>query len=515
MVPLPVPCSGCASGVTRSDGAGGPGATATAPGAFARFMAILQPREADPQALASEPSPDAPAEVGAETVAEGHGTGEDARSDDGTQRPAPPPGATDAPEPAPAAVEQAKAPSHGLVATDEAAHRGRATANSGVATAASAPGVASLLSPGTTRPDGTISGAHDETVAATASTGPRDGSVPKERSVADAGQGHHAPPKPGMPASEDPGEASKRVASGAEGGLTRTRATGEETQEQTERRKGPGLRTAHGHLTWGQGASEHPARPLMPAAPKSPEDRPPALAPQDGKPGDAVRLNRPSAPNLTPRGVAQPHPPQITTPPQSAHLSLPLPQPKLAGDLHAFRFGFAWQDHALPVSESLFAEGAELRPGSLPAASESLRAEPLRADLARHATGQLASALRAATATASGTPGQFDIDLSPAELGRVRISMSFADGGLLVAVQADRPETQDLLRRHIDHLRDLLADTGHESISFAFGGDGRSRQNPANLPPLAASGGEDTAAMQAAAQTRAPPTREGGLDMRL
>lgn len=72
--------------------------------------------------------------------------------------------------------------------------------------------------------------------------------------------------------------------------------------------------------------------------------------------------------------------------------------------------------------------------------------------------------------------GSVEIRLSPEELGQVRMQMMPTDGGMTVHITADRPETLDLMRRHIDQLARDLADAGYESASFSFGEGGEGGQ---------------------------------------
>ncbi|MCR9085367.1 MAG: flagellar hook-length control protein FliK [Rhodobacteraceae bacterium] len=61
-----------------------------------------------------------------------------------------------------------------------------------------------------------------------------------------------------------------------------------------------------------------------------------------------------------------------------------------------------------------------------------------------------------------------DLQLSPEELGRVRLSITPGEGGFLVTVSADRPETLELLRRHIDLLGEEFAALGLGDTAFSF-----------------------------------------------
>lgn len=79
--------------------------------------------------------------------------------------------------------------------------------------------------------------------------------------------------------------------------------------------------------------------------------------------------------------------------------------------------------------------------------------------------------LSVAVAQASGKTTE--IALNPEELGRVRLTLSAGDGALTLAVFAERPETQDLLRRNIDMLAQEFRALGYQDLSFSFGGEGQ------------------------------------------
>jgi hypothetical protein len=127
--------------------------------------------------------------------------------------------------------------------------------------------------------------------------------------------------------------------------------------------------------------------------------------------------------------------------------------------------------------------------------------------LARHVAQQLA-------VTITQTGGQLtEIALNPDELGRVRMSMSLTDGTLMLHINAERPETADLLRRHIDTLAQEFRSLGYDDISFDFG-DGRrqddARHDAGPLPDHA----EDVTEQQVPDLTEMPQPRSG-LDLRL
>lgn len=62
-----------------------------------------------------------------------------------------------------------------------------------------------------------------------------------------------------------------------------------------------------------------------------------------------------------------------------------------------------------------------------------------------------------------------EIALSPAELGRVRMSVTTDDGKITVSILAERPDTLDLMRRHIDQLGQAFRSIGYDQITFSFG----------------------------------------------
>jgi hypothetical protein len=87
---------------------------------------------------------------------------------------------------------------------------------------------------------------------------------------------------------------------------------------------------------------------------------------------------------------------------------------------------------------------------------------PARTDLPVHIARQLAE-------VAQHLPARpVEITLSPEELGRVRLSLVTSEHGIVVNVLAERPETLDLMRRHIDQLVQEFQSLGYEDIGFSF-----------------------------------------------
>ncbi|WP_368185798.1 flagellar hook-length control protein FliK [Aestuariibius sp. HNIBRBA575] len=68
--------------------------------------------------------------------------------------------------------------------------------------------------------------------------------------------------------------------------------------------------------------------------------------------------------------------------------------------------------------------------------------------------------------------GTTEISLNPEELGRVKLSLSATETSLVLTINTERPETTDLMRRHIDVLAEEFRALGYTSIDFAFGQQG-------------------------------------------
>ena len=92
-----------------------------------------------------------------------------------------------------------------------------------------------------------------------------------------------------------------------------------------------------------------------------------------------------------------------------------------------------------------------------------------------------------------------EIRLDPPELGRVQIHLTRLDGGVQAVVLADRPETQDLLRRHAEALARELGQAGYDTVSldFAAGARGPRRTRRGARTGLGAGGAEAPAAAAA------------------
>lgn len=85
-----------------------------------------------------------------------------------------------------------------------------------------------------------------------------------------------------------------------------------------------------------------------------------------------------------------------------------------------------------------------------------------RAEMARSIGAQLAEQM------AKRPQGSVDITLNPEELGRVKMAVSPGDSSVTISILAERPETLDLMRRHVDQLIQEFKQLGYESVEFAF-----------------------------------------------
>jgi len=164
-------------------------------------------------------------------------------------------------------------------------------------------------------------------------------------------------------------------------------------------------------------------------------------------------------------------------------------------------------DWALPGSDLAAGSNGERPAAGTPAGSgmpSFVRATP----------AQIAQQIAVSVSASEG--GQTDLRLNPEELGRVRLSLSGGEGILTVSITAERPETADLLRRHIDSLAREFAAMGYEDVGFHFEGEtSRDRDQGRGGPQGHAAPG------QAMPDAHEPPAQGpalllgGGLDLKL
>lgn len=162
--------------------------------------------------------------------------------------------------------------------------------------------------------------------------------------------------------------------------------------------------------------------------------------------------------------------------------------------------------------------GTELQSVGLSVAVDSPSGQPL-APLAT-GPGDRASARQAERIVHQLAPalrilpdGVAELNLSPEELGRLRLSMVSDGDSMVVHVAADRPDTLDLLRRHVDLLGNALREAGFSDVDCSFSGNGR---DALPMPPTQESG-EDPGLTEdvPGPATPARPATDKRLDLRL
>lgn len=233
------------------------------------------------------------------------------------------------------------------------------------------------------------------------------------------------------------------------------------------------------------------------APPQAAMVSPPAANRPDAPPGP---VQQETGAQTNTSGVAQTPAPLVSAPPSQGQTIAPTPDNSGPAPSPA---------DTLPENGSEPAPGAVSAPGSAPAppASDTPRALSVRPAPAA-VTSQLVEVIRQAP------DGPVELTLRPEELGRLRITLTPQESGMIVSVQAERGETGDLLRRHIDLLDQELSDLGYTDIRFDFGQGTPRRDTPRNTPPAL----EGTPPGPAPAQADQTPARRrttGVLDIRI
>ncbi len=108
-----------------------------------------------------------------------------------------------------------------------------------------------------------------------------------------------------------------------------------------------------------------------------------------------------------------------------------------------------------------------------------------------------------------------EVLLNPEELGRVRMVLSAAESGVSLLISADKSETLDLMRRHIDELAAEFRQLGYQTVGFEFsrsgsGGFGEASHGVETAGIAASSDGAD--ATQTPSETS---FQQNGLDIRV
>ena len=160
----------------------------------------------------------------------------------------------------------------------------------------------------------------------------------------------------------------------------------------------------------------------------------------------------------------------------------------------------------LPEAEPVLAAVPDIKPV----------AEPARPNAAHIPAPQLPTETgvkvshQVATALVQQRDQLTEITLDPPELGKVKFQMATTENTAQVVLSAERPETGDLLRRHVEQLARELADLGYSDVQFQFASD---RQNQGGATPPDTVKADTTETSETAPPT--PMTVITGLDLRI
>jgi len=146
--------------------------------------------------------------------------------------------------------------------------------------------------------------------------------------------------------------------------------------------------------------------------------------------------------------------------------------------------------------------------GLTPSHQNAAVAQP---EIPRHIARQLADVAR------QMPERPVELTLNPHELGRVRLTFTLTDGGINVAVLAERGDTMDLMRRHIETLAQEFRDMGYADVGFQFSQHGRDNTGSYNPDAQPRHTAEHTPMHEI---ENIPPARvslepSAGLDLRL
>ncbi len=112
---------------------------------------------------------------------------------------------------------------------------------------------------------------------------------------------------------------------------------------------------------------------------------------------------------------------------------------------------------------------------------------------------------------------EVEIQLAPQELGRLRIRVAVESGATHVTVQAERPDTLDLMRRNGEVLMKELRAAGFSGGTLDFAGwSGGSHRSPSFAAPGQLPAGEDVSFTEVRVFSPGPAVRtDTGLNLRL
>lgn len=184
----------------------------------------------------------------------------------------------------------------------------------------------------------------------------------------------------------------------------------------------------------------------------------------------------------------------------------------------------------IPAAPQTLMGGAEMTMDALPDLDSTL--QPLltpasstaltpTTSLLAHAPSTTAQVIAQQIASVLANPSAegdapLELALDPPELGRVRMQMAEIAGVMTLTIQAERPETADLMRRHLDLLAQEFSDAGLDSPSVHISQDGAEHQGRDDGDaPTQSSAANAAPASEEGAVPQPNLTATGGLDLRL
>jgi hypothetical protein len=151
--------------------------------------------------------------------------------------------------------------------------------------------------------------------------------------------------------------------------------------------------------------------------------------------------------------------------------------------------------------------------------AETSLATGIKPEAAQQSAAATARAIAAQLQDAAPkVPGKsIEIALNPQELGSVRMAMQMSENTIGISIVAERPETLDLLRRHIDQLAAEFRELGYDQIDLNMA-DGRmpgQNHNSSNGDSAEMTGPAPGNDDEAPRQERPSKVSMGGVDMRV
>ncbi|MBY6056950.1 flagellar hook-length control protein FliK [Leisingera daeponensis] len=146
--------------------------------------------------------------------------------------------------------------------------------------------------------------------------------------------------------------------------------------------------------------------------------------------------------------------------PQAIQQTAAVFQPLLAGGM------MGESSDADPLSPALGLSGETLGLSQILAEASFGSPAAHRPEVPRMIAAQIAEAF------AAKGEQKVEVSLNPQELGQVKMRVVTSETGITMIIQTERPETGDLMRRHINELAEEFRRMGYEDISFEFSGGG-------------------------------------------